>query len=485
MLRHVVSTSFIIAYGACFAFVAFQVYAMLRDKHKMRGYQAFFNYYTLTWALLRTLYWAGFASDAAFVTQNSVFSYLLYFMPLCFQLLTFALLATFLVKLVCGAAAWAGGVRTRMRAAQGVLAAVSLMGTAVLAFLSALVSDAFYRYWLLGNAVLFLLLALGYLALALRVRGVPEAEFSRMLLSKASLGGVTAAITAVFASRSIYDFLSFKGLVVIDINRDDLSTDVACAVMYGVWEFFPLVLLLSTLAAGPQRAGGGRGGEGGLRMPTFGVFGAIAALAEQGVGASGEQPLLEGGEALLLDKGGEGGGGAQMGGEGGGGVCGGSGALRRLAPSSSGTLSEGGGGGGAGSARIMSHLNLSALAGTPLASPALQGLGGSGFGSAPLLHSLNGAPSVTPLMRSVGMGGGGAAGAGLGSGAPSLEIGALQPQPPGLGGGLGVSGGVLAWAGGLGGRGLGPSGLGAVRSPQWMQRPVPAESEEDGERGFY
>ena len=105
VLRHVVSISFSILYSLCFIFVSWQLYAMLRNRSKMQGFLAFFNYYTLAWAFCRTFYWAAFAQDAGIVTQDGVFSYLLFLLPLSFQYFTFSLLAVFLAKLVTPAAA--------------------------------------------------------------------------------------------------------------------------------------------------------------------------------------------------------------------------------------------------------------------------------------------------------------------------------------------------------------------------------------------
>jgi hypothetical protein len=454
--------------------VAHQVYVMLRGHHKAGGYLAFFNYYTLAWALLRTLYWTGFAADAPFVTQTSAGSYLLFFLPLFFQYLTFSLLATFLIKFVVGASAWTAGVRSRTRLVTWSLAAASLMGSVLAALLSSLVDDSYYTWWLLGNAILFLLLSLVFAGLSVALRGVPEGEFSRMLLKRRSLRLVTATTTLVFASRSIYNFLSFAGVVVIDINRDDVSTDVACAVMYGVWEFFPLVLLLSTLAAPPTVRGGGGGSEGVMRMPTFGVFGAIAAL-EQGGGADGEEPLLGGDAGAGGSHGGGGGGGGSSGGGGSGGGGGGgagssfgehfassSGALRR--GPSSGALSDGSGSLG-GSRQRMSHLNL-----TPLASPQLASLGGGTLPHTPLVGGLS-----TPQLG----GARGPSGVSI-SGAPfsalPFDVGPLQAPV----GGLGVAGGVLFSGANLAAFARGGGATGApYGSPSWMVSHRVAEEDDN------
>jgi hypothetical protein len=458
-----------VLYAACFTFVAQKVYAMLRDHHKSRGYLAFFLYYTLVWSFLRTVYWAGFAADASFITQTSPGSYLLFFFPLFFQYLTFSLLVTFLIKFVAGPGAWhSGGVRYRVRTVTWALGALFLAVTVASALLAAYVDESYYNIWLLANSVMFLLLSLGFSGAGFFVRSVPDEEFGRMLLKRRSLRGVIAAITAVFASRSIYDFLSFRGVATIDINRDDVSTDIACAVMYGVWEFFPLVLLLSTLAQAPARGGAG-GAEGGLRMPTFGVFGAIAAL-ELG-GGDGEEALLgaEGGGDGGGGGGGEGvrlGGGGSSGalkgggdgsavraseGSGGGGVGEAGGALRRAFPSS-GALSDGSGSLG-GSRQRMSHLNL-----TPLASPQLAAVGTP-------LYAAMASPQLGG-QRAPGLFGGGGY-------AAHFEVG--PPQLPA--GGLGMAGGVLFSGASLAAFSRG-SGV-PYGSPSWMvpNRPLAEEEE--------
>ena len=119
--RHVVSISFSILYALCFVFVAYNVFAMHRNRSKMLGFLASFNYFTLAWAFCRTFYWSAFAQDAPLVVEDTFFSYLLFLLPLCFQYCTFALLGVFLAKLVVDTQTWREGVGARVWARLQVL----------------------------------------------------------------------------------------------------------------------------------------------------------------------------------------------------------------------------------------------------------------------------------------------------------------------------------------------------------------------------
>jgi hypothetical protein len=157
----------------------------------------------------------------------------------------------FLAKLVVDSGPWREGVGRRVWALCIGGGAYSSVGTLVVSVLVGTQGPEWARFWLLGNALLFLLLGGAFLWLALLVRRRPDAEYARMLLKKTSLSNVTAAVTLVFTTRCLYDFLAFSGAITLDLNKDDFVTDASAAVMFGVWEFFPLMLLLSTLAAGP------------------------------------------------------------------------------------------------------------------------------------------------------------------------------------------------------------------------------------------
>lgn len=165
-VKHVVSTLFAILYSLCFLFVSWQLYGMARNRSKMLGFLAFFNYYTLAWAFCRAFYWAAFAQDAAVVTRDGFFSYFVFLLPLSLQYATFALLAVFLAKLVVDPAEWRDSIGARVWGLCLTGGAYSFLGTLTVSILVGVADPGYARYWLLGNALLFLLLGGAFLWLA-------------------------------------------------------------------------------------------------------------------------------------------------------------------------------------------------------------------------------------------------------------------------------------------------------------------------------
>jgi hypothetical protein len=399
MARHVVSTIFSILYALCAAFVAFELWQMARTKANLRGYKAAYNYLTLVWALVRAIFWATFALDAAL---PRVIFFVFYWLPLAIQYLTFALLATFLLKLVVGLPAWRDRVRALARRAFVAVGALALAGELLLAALAAFVDEAFSRNAeLLLSAVLSVGLAGVFCALAARLRRVAPSDLARTLAaSPAIVLSVTVSIMLVFLSRFVYNVCAFADIVTIDIDRDDIETDLAAVCVYGTWEFFPLVLLLSTLAAAPKSSHRARGD---VAAPTFGVFGAIQALEDDA--ASGSEQLARSEPMLAGDADDEDGGDGERAALGGGALA---------------ALGAFGGADGGGALRLSASSG-----GLPRASGGSSGvLRHGGFSSGGLsraVSSANFAPS--PVL------------AGLAPGGP------LRAES---GGGLGISGGLLA-----------------------------------------
>jgi len=438
--RHVVSTSFSVFYSVVAVFLSVELYRMHLARANLRGYKAAYNYLTILWAVLRAVFWVAFVLDAR-LPRAAFFA--LFWLPLTVQYATFALLATFLLK-VAGFAARAERALA-LRAFWGAGAA-SLAFTLSTAGLAAFVDEAlFSRVELLGNAALSLALGAVYAVLAVKVRGVAPAELARVLAATpAVVSGVTVTVALVFLSRAVYNACAFAGVATINIDQDDIETDLAAVVVYGVWEFFPLVLLLSTLAAAPRSATRGRGDD----APTFGVFGAIQALEDDA--ASGSEPARS---ELLL---GSGGGGDDDGANSD--VFGGSdgGAVPAPAPMAAAFASLLGG-----DKRASSGALRASGASSSMLRSSAGGSSGLIRGGSPSTNSLGHSASATNLAG----GGGGGAGFALG------------------GGGLGISGGLLArghFSLNGGGGGGGPfSSPGARRGPARGAGFGVAEDEDD------
>jgi hypothetical protein len=291
MAKHVVSTTLVVLYALLGAWVAAQLLVLFRAKGKRTGYKAVFNYLTLLWCAMRSTFWLTFALE---VQLPQLLFYLWFWLPQSVQFLTFSLLALFLMKLLTREQWRDGGWKTRSIAVLGVVALAHVVGSVLLASLASedsARSGLYENVQTLGSACVFILLSCVLAVLAQRLSLAASWETSRLMLfgfTPRALAGITGAIAAIFVSRSAFDFLTYAGIVSIDIQEDNVSTDLSAAVVYALWEFFPVILLLATLAAGPRGSGfsgsGGAGGGGAASLgsgllPTFGAFGALGTLA--------------------------------------------------------------------------------------------------------------------------------------------------------------------------------------------------------------
>lgn len=68
--------------------------------------------------------------------------------------------------------------------------------------------------------------------------------------SKGLVCTVTAALFIVFASRSVFNFVSGAGKVTVLIDSSNAGENIAAFAIYALWEMFPVVLLLVTVASG-------------------------------------------------------------------------------------------------------------------------------------------------------------------------------------------------------------------------------------------
>jgi hypothetical protein len=451
MVKHVVSTALVVLYALLGVFEVVQLLVLVRERHKKTGYKAVFHYLTLLWAILRAVFWVLFVAD---VDLPDIAFYLLFWVPQVLQYATFALLAVFLTK-VTVRRTWSapGGCKPRAWVVYGASAAGYAIGTLVAASLAAAGGGDDASYYAnvqsLGSAIIFLFLSFVFALLAARLCGLPTWEYQRMFLSRQprTISTVAVLVCVVFASRSVFNFLTFAKVIDIDIDRDDVATDLSAATVYFVWEFFPILLLLSTIAAGPrgvQRYKGRTGARGGGlgSVPTFGVFGAISAIEDDDDGGGG----------------GGGGGGDGMGPDGAGASLN---SMMAQGPGAGG----GGGGGGAGGGGSMIEFSLSPQTDRTRAAAAARAASGL---SAPLMANEVGLSSA-PGGGGAGAGGAGLFGGGDGGGSGSGSSLGLATEGSGSGYGYGMGAHPLvtprkpepaapSTGGPFGGRGLGASG---------------------------
>lgn len=64
------------------------------------------------------------------------------------------------------------------------------------------------------------------------------------------VGHITFALFVVFASRSVFNFVSAAGDVDVTVNTDAVGDNIASFTIYAFWELFPVSLLLVTVASG-------------------------------------------------------------------------------------------------------------------------------------------------------------------------------------------------------------------------------------------
>jgi hypothetical protein len=76
-----------------------------------------------------------------------------------------------------------------------------------------------------------------------------------------AIAAVCFVLAFVFASRSIFNFLTVAKVINVRIGgHETFQGDAEVASAYMAWEFFPLLLLLATIATGPRSVRGGGGG---------------------------------------------------------------------------------------------------------------------------------------------------------------------------------------------------------------------------------
>lgn len=279
----------IITYLGIAGYMSWRIAKILVNKHKRTGYNAFFHYFSLLWALMRALFWTIFV--ARIDTSQVAFS-LLFSLPQSIQYLTFALLAVYLARMAARRKWETGGWRKTLFTVYVLVAVFSIIGTITLAFLSEYAEVPEHcaeDYWsvfeLLGNGALFLFLGAAFSILAWKMRHIRRDAFRRMFLFRQSITlSIIAIIGVCFFSRSIYNFVSYANVFRIDIDSEDAVVKVY--LLYLVWEFFPFGLLLATIAGGPQATD-----ESQQHFPDsykYGVFSALVGAHQTDLGADDE-----------------------------------------------------------------------------------------------------------------------------------------------------------------------------------------------------
>jgi hypothetical protein len=160
MAKHVVSTALVVLYGLLGLYVLLQLIMLIRQKHKPFSYKAVFNWLTLAWTVLRSVFWLLFVLE---VNLQQVLFNFLFWLPMSIQYVTFALLALFLSKVV-NRREWTGALRRRFLAFYGAIAVVDLSGTIILSVLAGdaatdSLSQQYGNVYSLGTAFLFLFLS--------------------------------------------------------------------------------------------------------------------------------------------------------------------------------------------------------------------------------------------------------------------------------------------------------------------------------------
>ena len=288
-------------YSVIAIFLSIELWRMYVTRSNLRGYKAAYNITTIGWALLRTIFWVMFVADV--VLPPFLFR-VLYWMPLTIQYVTFSVLAVFLLNVAFGGPGrQLADIRSATRKMLVAVGALSFVCNVVFAALAAFVNDGFWsRMDLLANAGLTAVLTVVFGALAFKIRTLAPTDLARTVAARPwVVSGVILSIMLAFFSRCIFNLAAFTGYATIDINQDDVETDLEAVAVYTVWEFFPLILLALTLAAAPKSSQLGRAED---VMPTFGVFGAIQALVDDDLRseAGGSEPprselLIDGSEA--------------------------------------------------------------------------------------------------------------------------------------------------------------------------------------------
>ena len=197
-----------VQYAAVGVYVCGQIGLLLYQRHRPCHYKAVFNWFALSWMLLRSVFWA---LTAANVTWNSFLQNFVFWLPTCLNFLTFATLALFLAKGITSADTWRTALRPRLVAAFGLCAVADVAGSATLAALAVAApdDDAAQRYVnadAVFTSALFAVLGGCFVYIGFRLRRLKAWEFNRLFLF---LPGAVACSSGGRQGRGVYSCSPF------------------------------------------------------------------------------------------------------------------------------------------------------------------------------------------------------------------------------------------------------------------------------------
>ena len=306
-LAAVAPATLLALYSAMGILVTVQEVQLVAKGHKILHYKSLFNLFVAVWMLLRVLFWLV---DLTGADLPQMLQDLIFWLPHTAMFLTFATLALFLVRVLSGPN-WSGMLRRKYLAIYGSVAAVNVVATFILSALDAQFASvqaddgqqAVQDAESIENGILFLLLAGVFTYLGRQLRRLAVWELSRasvFMLSPTTVSWAVWCLAAIFTSRSLWNFLTASQVVDISTSDSGLTSALTTIGLYVLWEFAPLVLLLTTIASGVK--GSAASAEAVKGAAHLGVFEAIDQLeselaAEAAQGATGgASAIISGGD---------------------------------------------------------------------------------------------------------------------------------------------------------------------------------------------
>jgi hypothetical protein len=252
MAIDVVAIGLASAYWILTIYVSWQIYVLFAGRHDPWHYKALFNYLTLVWMLFRAIFWSTFASN---ISIPRFMFYFLYYVPIALILNTFATLALFFIKII-SYQNWYGQLRLRCIRYYYTVITLSTFTMILLSFFASFMPSAYNIVSITQlsiSATLFLVLSVIFAFQSnLLLRHVPSSQWARLglLNLKKLVPSVAILLAILFFIRAIFDILTACNVVVIDISQNTLLVNLELVGVYFLWEFFPLLLLLFTIATG-------------------------------------------------------------------------------------------------------------------------------------------------------------------------------------------------------------------------------------------
>lgn len=276
-------------YSAMGVWVTVQEVQLVSRGHRVLHYKSLFNLFVAAWMALRVVFWSVDLSQA---NVPQLLQDLIFWLPHTAMFLTFATLALFLAKVAHGPG-WSGVLRRRYLRVYGAVATLNIVDTVAFSVLDAQFAAsgnaggqaAIQTAESVENGVLFLLLAGVFVALGRQLRALGVWEFARatFMLPPRTVSVAVWSLAAIFSSRCVWNFLTAAGAVDVNTSDASLRSTLTIVGMYVLWEFAPLVLLLTTIAGGPVgSASSSDAAAKGAAAAHMGVFEAIDELMMEG-----------------------------------------------------------------------------------------------------------------------------------------------------------------------------------------------------------